>query len=115
MLLRDLPAISNPDARRMLGEMKNLLETAAVQQAESSASRRRGAASGKPADTPRNERETSVHQPDASQAKPVQERIVDNRPPRDPNDARNELTRLREANARAEEDALQYQRNPRCK
>jgi hypothetical protein len=45
MLLRNMPEPSNPDARRAQDEIRELLETAAMQQAESSASRRREAAS----------------------------------------------------------------------
>jgi hypothetical protein len=40
MLLRNMPEPSNPDARRARDEIRELLETAAMQQAESSASRR---------------------------------------------------------------------------
>jgi hypothetical protein len=42
MLLRTMPEPSATEGRRVQGELKNLLENAAVQQAESSASRRRG-------------------------------------------------------------------------
>jgi hypothetical protein len=45
MLLCNMPEPSNPDARRARDEIRELLETAAMQQAESSASRRREAAS----------------------------------------------------------------------
>jgi hypothetical protein len=45
MLLRHMPKPSNPDARRARDEIRELLETAAMQQAESSTSRRHEAAS----------------------------------------------------------------------
>jgi hypothetical protein len=41
MLLRNMPELSNPNARRARDEIRELLETAAMQQAESSASRQR--------------------------------------------------------------------------
>jgi tyrosyl-tRNA synthetase len=40
MLLRNMPEPSNPEAHRAHDEIRGLLETAAMQQAESSASRR---------------------------------------------------------------------------
>jgi hypothetical protein len=45
MLLRNMPEPSNPDARRARDEIREILETAPMQQAESSASRRREPAS----------------------------------------------------------------------
>jgi hypothetical protein len=45
MLLRNMPKPSTPEAHRARDEIRGLLETAAMQQAESSASRRRGLAS----------------------------------------------------------------------
>jgi hypothetical protein len=39
MLLRNMPEPSNPDARRAQDEIRGLLETAAMKQAESFASR----------------------------------------------------------------------------
>jgi hypothetical protein len=45
MLLRNMPEPSNPDTRRARDEIRELLETAAMQQAESSALRRREPAS----------------------------------------------------------------------
>jgi hypothetical protein len=50
MLLRNMPEPSNLEARRARDEIQELLETAAMQQAESSASRRRGLASEQPAE-----------------------------------------------------------------
>jgi hypothetical protein len=41
MLLRAMPEPSTTEGRRILGELKNLLEGTAVRRAESSASRRR--------------------------------------------------------------------------
>ena len=61
MLLRSMPAPSSPAAQLQAQELKKLLETAAVQQAESSASRRRAEASEQ-RNPPREEREPSVHQ-----------------------------------------------------
>jgi hypothetical protein len=61
MLLRNMPEPSNPEAHRAHDEIQRLLETAAMQQAESSALRRRGLASEQPAEPSRQERETSVH------------------------------------------------------
>ena len=45
MLVRAMPEPSTTEGRRVRGELRDLLETAAVQQAESSASRRRGGTS----------------------------------------------------------------------
>jgi hypothetical protein len=45
MLLRNMPKPSTPEARRARNEIRGLLETVAMQQAKSSASRRRGLAS----------------------------------------------------------------------
>jgi hypothetical protein len=53
MLLRNMPEQSNLEARRARDEIQGLLETAAMQQAESSASRRRGLASEQPAEPSR--------------------------------------------------------------
>jgi hypothetical protein len=57
MLLRNMPEPSNPDARRARDEIRELLETAAMQQAESSASRRREPASERLVEPSRQERE----------------------------------------------------------
>jgi hypothetical protein len=53
MLLRNMPEPSTPEAHRACDEIRGLLEAAAMQQAESSASRRRGFASGQPAEPSR--------------------------------------------------------------
>ena len=62
MLLRNMPEPSNSLARCIRDEVQGLLHVAAAQQAESSASRQRGAATEKCPEPARNEREASVHQ-----------------------------------------------------
>jgi hypothetical protein len=61
MLLRNMPEPSNLEACRARDEIRGLLETAAMQQAESSASRRHGLASEQPDEPSRQEIEASVH------------------------------------------------------
>jgi hypothetical protein len=61
MLLRAMPEPSTTKGRRIQGELKNLLEGAAVRRAESSASRRQGYPSEHCAATSRFMREASVH------------------------------------------------------
>jgi hypothetical protein len=61
MLLRAMPEPSTTEGRRIQGELKNLLEGAAVRWAESSASRRQGYPSEHRATTSRFMREASVH------------------------------------------------------
>jgi hypothetical protein len=61
ILLRAMPEPSTTEGRRIQGELKNLLEDAAVQRAESSASRRQGYPSEHRAATSRFMREASVH------------------------------------------------------
>jgi hypothetical protein len=61
MLLRTMPEPSTTEGRRIQGELKNLLEDAAVRQAESSASRRQGCPPEHRAATSRFMREASVH------------------------------------------------------
>jgi hypothetical protein len=61
MLLRVMPEPSTTEGRRIQGELKNLLEDAAVRRAESSASRRQGYPSEHHATTSRFMREASVH------------------------------------------------------
>jgi hypothetical protein len=61
MLLRAMPEPSTTEGRRIQGELKNLLEDAAVRRAESSASRRQGYPSEHRAVTSRFMREASVH------------------------------------------------------
>jgi hypothetical protein len=62
MLLRNMPEPSNSQAQCIRDEVQTLLQVAAVQQAEISASRRRGAATEKCDEPPQNEKEVSVHQ-----------------------------------------------------
>jgi hypothetical protein len=88
MLLRNMPEPSNPEACRAHDEIQGLLEMAAMQQVESSASRQRGLASEQPAEPSRQEREALVH-PEHTQrnnAASVHERIVNNCEPRDTRD-----------------------------
>jgi hypothetical protein len=61
MLLRAIPEPSTTEGRRIQGELKNLLEGAAVRRAESSASRRPGYPSEHHAATSRFMREASVY------------------------------------------------------
>jgi hypothetical protein len=61
MLLRAMPKPSTTEGRRIQGELKNLLEDAAVRRAESSASRRQGCPPEHHAATSRFMREASVH------------------------------------------------------
>jgi hypothetical protein len=61
MLLRVMSEPSTTEGRRIQGELKNLLEGAAVRRAESSASRRQGYPSEHRAATSRFVREASVH------------------------------------------------------
>jgi hypothetical protein len=61
MLLRAMPEPSTTKGRRIQGELKNLLEGAAVRRAESSASRRQGYPSEPHAATSRSMREASVY------------------------------------------------------
>jgi hypothetical protein len=61
MLLRNMPDPSTPKAHRAHNEIRGLLEAAAMQQAESSASRHRGFALEQPAEPSRQEKEASVH------------------------------------------------------
>jgi hypothetical protein len=61
ILLRAMPEPSTTEGRRIQGELKNLLEDAAVRRAESSASRRQGCPPEHRAATSRFMREASVH------------------------------------------------------
>jgi hypothetical protein len=61
ILLRAMPEPSTTEGRRIQGELKNLLEDAAVRRAESSASRRQGCPPEHRATTSRLMREASVH------------------------------------------------------
>jgi hypothetical protein len=61
MLLRTMPEPSTTEGRRIQGELKDLLENAAIRRAESSASRRRGGPSEHHAASSRCMCEASVH------------------------------------------------------
>jgi hypothetical protein len=61
ILLRAMPEPSTTEGRRIQGELKNLLEDAAVRRAESSSSRRQGYPQEHRAATSRFMREASVH------------------------------------------------------
>jgi hypothetical protein len=61
ILLQAMPKPSTTEGRRIQGELKNLLEDAAVRRAESSASRRQGCPPEHRATTSRLMREASVH------------------------------------------------------
>jgi hypothetical protein len=61
MLLRTMPEPSTTEGRRIQGELKGLMEDAAVRQAESSASQRRGDPSEHRAAPSRRMREATVH------------------------------------------------------
>jgi hypothetical protein len=61
MLLRTMSEPSSTEGRRIQGELKDLLEDAAVRRAESSTSRRRGCPSEHRATSSRCMREASVH------------------------------------------------------
>jgi hypothetical protein len=56
-----MPEPSTTQGRRVQGELKDLLENAAVRQAKSSASRRRGCPSEHHAASSRHMREASIH------------------------------------------------------
>ena len=60
MLVRTMPEPSTMEGRWVHGKLRDLLETATVQQAESSASWRHGGASELPTAPPRQDREASV-------------------------------------------------------
>ena len=62
MLLCNMPEPSSSKARHIRDEVQGLLHVAAAQQAESSASRHRGAATEKRPERARNEREVLAHQ-----------------------------------------------------
>jgi tyrosyl-tRNA synthetase len=70
MLLRNMPKPSNPEAHQAHDEIQGLLETATMQQAESSASRRSRLASEQPVEPSRQERERGIG---SSQACPTEQ------------------------------------------
>jgi hypothetical protein len=71
ILLRAMPEPSTTEGRRIQGELKNLLEDAAVRRAESSASRRQGCPSKHRATTSRLMWEAIVHTGRTRDATPV--------------------------------------------
>jgi len=87
MLLRNMPEPSNSQARRIRDEVQTLFQVAAVQQAERSACRRRGAATEKREEPAQNEKEVSVHQqppPRGKKTALVLHHAVDNQRRHDP-------------------------------
>ena len=83
MLVRVMPEPSTTEGRWVRGELRDLLETAVVQQAESSASRRRGAASDLPSAPRWHNGEAAVRpepaqMPATNRVPPVHDRL-DNR------------------------------------
>jgi hypothetical protein len=76
ILLHALPEPSTTEGRRIQGELKNLLEDAAVRRAESSASRRQGYPSEHRAATSRFVREASVHTGRTRNTAPADEDIT---------------------------------------
>ena len=69
ILLGTMPEPSTPEGRNLHKEAQALLEAAVVQQAESSASRLRSAASAKAGEAAQQDREVSVHTPPAAEAR----------------------------------------------
>ena len=61
MLVRAMPKPSTTEGRRVRGKLQDLLETTAVQQAESSASQRCRGTSDLPTALPWQDREASAH------------------------------------------------------
>ena len=64
-----MPEPSTPSGRNLRREAQELIEQAAVQQAESSASRMRSKAPEQPGGTAHQDREVSVHTPPAGKGK----------------------------------------------
>jgi hypothetical protein len=79
MLLRTMPEPSTTEGRRIQGELKGLLEDAAVRQAKSSASRRRGNPLEHRATPFRCTREASVHTERTRDGTPVAPDRLDNK------------------------------------
>jgi hypothetical protein len=103
-LLRAMPASSTPEARNLHREAQALIEQAAVQQAESSASRIRQQGSAQD-DGGAQGPEASVHAGGAAERPtnpgrtPVRERILDTRGQAQDGDARNVINARRTGNA----------------
>jgi hypothetical protein len=83
ILLRAMPEPSTTEGRRIQGELKNLLEDAAVRRAESSVSRRQGYPLEHHAATSRFIREASVHTGRTRNTAPVAPGRLDNEHRRD--------------------------------
>jgi hypothetical protein len=71
MLLRTMPEPSTTEGRHIQGELKDLLENAAIRRAESSTFRRRGCSSEHRATSSRRIREASVHNERTGDGTPV--------------------------------------------
>jgi hypothetical protein len=105
-LLRAVPAPSTPEARNLHREAQALIEQAAVQQAESSASRIRHHGSTRDNGGTQGPK-MSVHTGNAAERPtnqglmPVKERILDTRGQSQDGDARNVINERRTANAEA--------------
>jgi hypothetical protein len=105
-LLRAIPTPSTPEARNLHREAQTLIEQAAVQQVESSASRMRQLGSARD-NGGAQAQEASVHADDAAgqpanQGRtPVRERILDPREQAQDGDARNIINTCRAGNAEA--------------
>jgi hypothetical protein len=103
-LLRAMPAPSTPEARNLHREAQALIEQAAVQQAESSASRTRQQGSARD-DGGAQGPEPSVHtggaaeRPANPERTPVKERILDTRGQAQDGDARNVINARQMGNA----------------
>jgi hypothetical protein len=106
-----MPEQSMPEGRNLRKEAHALLEDAAVQQAESSASRRHSVASAKTGGAAQQDREASVHTPpavngaktpsvhDRVKLTPVKDRLWDTRGNTHDSDARNILNQKKEDGA----------------
>ena len=101
-----MPESSTPEGRNLCKEAQVLLEEAAVQQAESSASPLRSVASARADEATRQDHEASVHTPPANRAKapsvhdrvrptPVKDRLQDMRGDAHDGDARNVMNQKR--------------------
>jgi hypothetical protein len=105
-LLRAIPTPSTPEARNLHREAQTLIEQAAVQQVESSASRMRQPGSAQD-DGGAQAQEASVHADDvagqpANQGRtPARERILDPHEQAQDGDARNVINTCRAGNAEA--------------
>jgi hypothetical protein len=118
-LLRAMPAPSTPEAQNLHHEAHALVEQAAVQQAESSASciRQQGSARD---DRGAQGPEASVHaggtagQPASQRRTPVRERILDTRRQAQDGDARNVMNARRTGNTETRAAAGYHPRRGGC-